>query len=114
GRNEDIIDPGHLLLLPVADSTLGYEGPTGRGLAYRLAYQVAFRQKDQNPTWTARVDAMTGEVLEFFDANFYVAQVTGGVYPRTVTDPETVWPFFFTMVLGGGVNFSDLGGRLPN
>jgi hypothetical protein len=114
GRNEDILDEGHLIILPIADSALTYEGPTGGGLAYRLAYEVAFRQKGQDPTWTARVDAMSGEVLEWFDANLYVAQVTGGVYPRTVTDPETVWPFFFTTVIGGGINATDLGGRLPN
>ena len=114
GQNEYAVDPGHLVVLPIADSTLGYEGPTGGGLAYRLAYEVAFRQEGQDPTWTARVDAMSGEVLEFFDANLYVSQVTGGVYPRTVTDPETVWPFFFTTVLGGGINASDMGGRLPN
>lgn len=112
GSGEDLVDSAHLLLLPIADSSLAYNGPTGGGLSYRLAYQVAFRQKGKDPTWTARVDAMSGEVLEFFDANLYAAQVTGGVYPRTVTDPETVWPFFFTTVVGGGVNATDMAGNL--
>src|SRR5262249_45337313 len=35
GQNEYAVDPGHLVLLPIADSPLTYEGPTGGGLAYR-------------------------------------------------------------------------------
>src|SRR5262245_42560134 len=114
GSGEDVVEAGRLLLLPIADTPLTYEGPTGSGLSYRLVYEVAFRQKALDPTWTARVDAASGEVLEFFDANLYAAQVTGGVYPRTVTDPETVWPFFNTMVIGGGITATDMAGNLPS
>ena len=61
-------------------------------LVYRLVWEVAFRRAGEVATWTARVDARDGTVLEFFDANLY-GQVTGGIYPRTVTDPEVVLPF---------------------
>ena len=67
-------------------------------------------------TWTARVDALSGEVLEFFDGNKY-GHVTGGVFPRTVTDGEIVVGMPLTNVTGGGVTdrsggFSYSGGEV--
>lgn len=110
---QTIVKEGRLVLLPTADQSSSYAGPVGAGLYYRLVWEVAFRQPDQPQTWTARVDALSGEVLEFYDANMYAGQITGGVYPRTVTDPETVWPFPFTDVVGGGAVTADFGGRFP-
>lgn len=106
-----IVQPGRLVLLPVAADPLQYAGPAGAGVDYRLVWEVAFRQAEAAPTWTARVDAITGEVVEFFDSNQYLGQVTGGVFPRTVIDPETIWPFPFTTVVGVGSSVTDANGR---
>lgn len=73
----------------------------GGALVYRLVWEVAFRRAGEVATWTARVDAHGGEVLEFFDANLY-GQVTGGVYPRTVTDEEIILPLPLVQLDGGG------------
>lgn len=108
-----VVHEGRLAFLPVADQPSAYAGPVGAGLYYRLVWEIVFRQPWQVPTWTVRVDAHFGEVLEFFDANQYLGQITGGVYPRTVTDPEVVWPFPLTDVIGGTGIFSDLNGRFP-
>lgn len=75
-------------------------------LRYRLVYGLRFERAGDSSTWTARVDAHDGEVLAFFDANQY-GQVTGGVFPRTVVDPETVVPFPLVQVDGVGVTNSD-------
>ncbi len=76
------------------------------GLRYHLVYELRFKRGGDQSTWTARVDAHDGEVLEFFDANQY-GQVTGGIYPRTVVDPETVVPFPLVQVDPIGVTNSD-------
>jgi fibronectin type 3 domain-containing protein len=82
----------------------------GDGLRYRLVWEVAFRRIGEQATWTGRVDARDGTVVQFFDANAY-GEVTGGVYPRTVTDPEVVVPFPFVQVDGAGV--TNAAGRFP-
>lgn len=108
---ETVVEPGRLLFLPVAADPVAYTGTIGAGVDYLLVWEVAFRQRSAAPTWTARVNAHTGDVVEFFDSNLYAGQVTGGVYPRTVVDPETVWPFPFTTVDAGGPALTDVNGR---
>ncbi len=81
-------------------------------MGYRLVWDVAFRMPDAAPTWTARVDALSGEVLEFFDANQYAGQVVGGIFPRTVSDQEVLRPFPFTTWTGSGVTgTTDVNGK---
>jgi hypothetical protein len=112
GEDEEVVEAGRLILLPIDDRPAAYEGAVGSGVHYRLAWEVAFRRAGEAPTWTARIDALTGDVLEFFDANQYFGQITGGVYPRTVSDPETVWPFPFTSVSSNGSpGLGDINGR---
>ncbi|MCU0231624.1 MAG: hypothetical protein MUC67_09645, partial [Acidobacteria bacterium] len=79
-------------------------------LRYRLVWEVAFRRAGEQATWTGRIDARDGSVVQFFDANVY-GEVTGGVFPRTVTDPEAVVPFPFVQVDGAGV--TNAAGRFP-
>jgi hypothetical protein len=94
-----VVEPGRLLILPlVADSGAV---PWGGGALYRLVWRVAFRRGATTPTWTADIDARSGELLSFYDANRY-ARVTGGIYPRTVTDSEEERPFTQTNVTQGG------------
>jgi trimeric autotransporter adhesin len=77
---DSFVDGGSLRLLPIAveDSRFndGFERGKGRGLA--AAWQFIFRREGEGATWRARIDAVSGKVLELRDVNEY-AQVTGGV-----------------------------------
>ncbi|GAB4224304.1 MAG: hypothetical protein Kow0062_25830 [Acidobacteriota bacterium] len=89
---------------PFGEPTLVYlPVDEGGALRYRLVWELAFRRAGGVETWTARVDALSGAVLEFFDANAYEGAVTGGVLPRTVVDPEIELPLPFVQVDGAGV-----------
>jgi hypothetical protein len=79
-RGADLfIDNGTLKLLPVRTEDVrfadGFAIGNGRGLA--TAWTFTFRRDGEHETWRARVDAVTGEVIELIDTNHY-AQVTGG------------------------------------
>ncbi len=95
GRGERDIPYGdvQLFYLPVRE---------GSSLVYRLVYELAFRRGGEQATWTGRVSATTGKVLEFFDANLY-GEVTGGTYERTIVDPEIERPFFDQRLANGTV-----------
>jgi hypothetical protein len=77
---------------------------------WHLVWRAAFRRAGDSATWQADIDAHTGEVLAFDDTNRY-ARVTGGVHPRTVTDPEQERLFANTRVVtaAGGVATGDAG-----
>jgi hypothetical protein len=89
-------DAGSLHLVPSAilsaKSADGYDFGNGRGLT--KVYQVTFKRAGVMGTWAAQVDASTGEVLSFDDANKYVsAQATGGTYLNSpTTGSEVVRP----------------------
>jgi hypothetical protein len=76
-------------------------GP-GELLTYRLAYQATFRVDGGEGTWAAYVDAITGTVIAFANANRYAGEgtgkVTGGVRPAQATEPEVVRSFPFVGV----------------
>ncbi|HEY8020791.1 MAG TPA: hypothetical protein VIH93_06805, partial [Thermoanaerobaculia bacterium] len=97
-------DPGSLHLLPVAVSNPkfadGFEVGKGRGLA--KVWQFTFHRDGVMGTWQARVDAATGELLEFADVNEY-AQATGGVYQNSpATGSEIVRPMPYANLSTGG------------
>ena len=95
-----LVDAGSLRLLPVAvrDDRFGdgFELGKGRGLA--AVWQFTFRREGSNGTWRARVDAETGTVLEFLDANHY-AQATGGA---RILGTSTNLPMPFANLSTGG------------
>jgi Zn-dependent metalloprotease len=104
-----VIEPGRLLYLPRAtgDATAV---PWGGGAAWRLAWRASFRRAGEAATWTGDVDARSGEVLSFDDANRY-ARVTGGVHPRDPNDAEVVRPLTNTRIYTspGSSNTGDAG-----
>lgn len=79
---DTFLDGGSLHLLPVAlgDPRFaeGFEAGRGRGLG--LVWEFVFQRRHEAGTWRARVDAVSGELLELIDVNRY-AQAHGGVYP---------------------------------
>jgi trimeric autotransporter adhesin len=112
----EILDPGTLKLVPAL--TAGerpaekYEGAPGRGYRHRLVWQVELRRAGDPATWQAKVDAKNGQILSLIDRNDYVtAQVTGGIYPTTNSDPETVRPLPFANVTNGTTKVTDVNGN---
>ncbi|HEX4961262.1 MAG TPA: hypothetical protein VF173_10525 [Thermoanaerobaculia bacterium] len=99
-----LIDSGSLHLLPSsvngAPFAEGYELGKGRDLT--KVWQFTFHRDGVMGTWRARVDASTGELLEFQDVNEY-AQATGGVYMNSPTvGAEVVRAMPFTNLSTGG------------
>ena len=101
---QEIRNPGTLKLVPAL--TAGerpaekFEGTLGRGYRHYLVWEVAFSRAGDPAVYKAQVDAKSGRLLSLIDENYY-AQVTGGVYPTTNTDPEVVVGFPFTNVTNG-------------
>ena len=84
------------------------EGDAG-SLSYRLVWVVTYTVAGKIETWEGRVDAHNGDVVRFRDTNKY-GRVTGGVFPRTVTDAETAAPMPFVNVAGDTTVTSDTAG----
>jgi len=110
----DIVNPGKLKIVPVL--TAGerpaerYTGVTGYGYRHLLVWELSFRRLGRDATYQALVDAQTGKVLRFNDVNTY-AQVTGGIYPTTNTDPESVRGLPFSNVTNGTTKTTDAAGN---
>jgi hypothetical protein len=109
---DEWVNTGSLSILPLAPSGDDgvYKGQTGQGVEYHLVYTLAFRRAGVMGTWTAKVDAHTGEVLQFADANVY-GSVTGGIYQNSNADPEVVRPLGFVNVSNGTTKVADAGGN---
>ena len=89
-------DAGSYHLLPAltgdARFDAGYDSGNGRGIVG--IWQFVFRRSGEVGTWRARVDAESGELLEFRDVNEY-GSVTGGAYKGDRPAAETVMPMPF-------------------
>jgi hypothetical protein len=64
-------------------------------------WEVEFRRVGDTATYKALVDAKNGQPVSLEDLTYY-ATVTGGIYPTTNTDPESVRGLPFTNVSNGG------------
>ena len=100
---DTLVDAGTLKLATQAVIVPGaadfFDFAEGYGLL--PVWELSFRRKNVLGTWRARVDARTGEVIEFVDANEY-AQATGGVVLVQPSLGETAEPMPFTNVSTGG------------
>jgi len=75
-------------------------------LAYRLAWRAEMERAGDIASWTAHVDAHTGELLGLEDANQYLCppevlamgRITGGVRPIDFYDDEEVRPLPYVSV----------------
>ncbi len=84
----------------------------GSRLEHRLVWIVRYSVPGRVETWEGRLDAHTGEVVAFRDVNHY-GRVYGGVYPRTVVDPEIRVALPYTTVEVGGTVVTDVAGGFP-
>lgn len=100
---DTLVDAGSLHLLPTAaDDGRSPEGFVfGKGYGLALVWQFVFRREGVLGTWRGRVDATTGEVLEFVNVDLD-ARARGGVAADSTAGTETLQPMPFTD-LGGGV-----------
>jgi len=96
------VDAGSYHLLPAAiqdpSSGRGYAHGHGRGIAG--VWQFVFRREGQTGTFRGRVDAASGELLDFVDVNEY-GQVTGGTYQGDRPAAERVLPMPFANIATG-------------
>ncbi len=113
---QQITNPGTLKFVPALTAgeqpAQKYEGAAGGGYRHLLVWEVEFRRAGDPVTWQAKVDARSGQILSIIDANDYVAaQVSGGIYPVTNSDPEVVRPLPFTNVTNGAAKVTDAAGN---
>jgi hypothetical protein len=111
-----ILDAGTLKIVPAL--TAGerpaelFTGTPGTGYRHLLVWELSFRRTGDAATWQALVDARSGRVLQVVDQNRYTtAQVTGGIYPTTNTDPESVRGLPFANVTNGTTKTTDANGN---
>ncbi|MBX3689056.1 proprotein convertase P-domain-containing protein [Dokdonella sp.] len=109
---QELINDGELLLLPLSpagdDAGESFAGVAGSGYEHELVWRFVFRVNDDQTTYQVLVDAHSNRVIDVRDLNTYAnATVTGGVYPTTNTDPETVVPMPFAAVTNGGAKVTD-------
>jgi hypothetical protein len=111
----EILNPGTLKIYPAL--TAGerpaelFNGAAGSGYNHLLVWELAFRRTGDAATYQALVDASSGRVLQIVDQNRYTAaQVTGGIYPTTNTDPESVRGLPFAAVTNGAAKTTDAAG----
>ncbi|KAB2965654.1 MAG: PQQ-binding-like beta-propeller repeat protein, partial [Thermoanaerobaculia bacterium] len=100
---DTLLDEGTLRLLPAAPSAEAVRGaiPFGAGLELVKVWEFTFRRDGNDGTWRARVDAATGELVDFRDTNRY-GVVTGGVRNGGDLPPDTILPMPFADVSAGG------------
>jgi Zn-dependent metalloprotease len=110
----EVPNPGTLKIVPALPAgerpAEKFAGAPGRGYRHLLVWEVEFRRTGDPITYQAKVDAKTGKVLELLDKNYY-ATVTGGIYPTTNTDPESVRGLPFVNVTNGATSVADSAGN---
>ncbi|MEJ5165657.1 MAG: proprotein convertase P-domain-containing protein [Thermoanaerobaculia bacterium] len=112
---DEVIERGKLLIIPITPKGMNpdiFNATFGSGIDYLLVWELIFTRPGVMGTWRARIDAITGEVVEFLDINKY-GLIKGGVY-KTDKNPvqvEEVMPFPYCDY---GTNlYTDVSGSFP-
>ncbi len=107
--HDALVDEGELLMMTRAkiDTAAADRFRLGDGYGLLPVWQMSFRRKGTIGTWRARIDALTGRIVEFGDVNEY-AQAKGGVVLVQPALGETSKPVPFTNISTGG--FTNSGG----
>jgi hypothetical protein len=90
-----VVNKGSLSILPVTPQGLDPETkvvPFGKMIGYVLTYRLAFQRPGVVGTWEGLVNAQTGDLLRFRDANVY-GHIQGGVYKTDAPQTEVTMPF---------------------
>lgn len=99
---DSIVDNGSYKLLPTGVTSSkfgeGYAPGSGRGLVG--VWEFSFRREGTVGTWRGRVDAASGQLLEFKDMNEY-GSATGGAYRSDRPATEVVLPLPWANVASG-------------
>lgn len=100
---DGLVDSGSLKMMTRAkiDASAADRFRLGDGYGLLPVWEVSFRRKEVVGTWRARVDAITGRVIEFGDVNEY-AQAKEGVVLVQPSLGETSEPMPFTNISTGG------------
>ena len=111
----EVLDSGTLHLYPVAPAgeVQGerFSGAAGSGYGHLLAWQFVFRLPGEATTYEVLLDAHRNQVLQVRDLTVTVdATVTGGIYPTTNTDPETVVAFPFATLTNSTTKITNAAG----
>ena len=85
---------GIIPITPVGQDPDNFVGAIGSGIDYKLVYRIAFERPGVIGTWEALIDAHTGDILRFVDANRY-GRIHGGAYPGENHTGEADRPFPF-------------------
>jgi len=86
-----VLEKGKLIFVPATPTGLDpnlYTGSIGTMFTYHLAWKLSFRRPGVQGTWEARIDAKSGQVLSFGDANRY-GHIQGGVYKTDKNPTQT-------------------------
>ena len=73
-KRDRVINKGSLVVLPVTPwghdpDIFSESAPLGSGIDYALVYKLTFHRDGVMGTWQALVDAHTGNLIQFVDAN---------------------------------------------
>jgi len=109
-----------LELVPVAVGEDPAAVAVGSGLGHRLVWAMGPLVPGDNASWEVLVDAHSGDVVSFTDANHYLKSVRGGVFPLSndgigiegQEQPGYPMPFADLTTDGGELFFTDSGGDL--
>ncbi|HXU31499.1 MAG TPA: hypothetical protein VN851_13045, partial [Thermoanaerobaculia bacterium] len=109
---DTLLDRGSLHLLPVAlrDDRLADGFVFAHGYGLTTVWEISFRRAGVRGTWRGRIDATTGEVVEFVDTELD-AQATGGVAADNLSGKEAIRPMPY-VDLGDG-SFANSAGLFP-
>ncbi len=105
-KTDVVVNAGTLKFVPRIKNINGFET-----LEYPLIWEVALRRSGITGTWTAHINAHTGEILGFWDNNRYgtVGIVQGGIYPISPTKTSEVKKGLPFVNIGTSV-YTDSGG----
>jgi fibronectin type 3 domain-containing protein len=100
--DDRFVDRGSYHLLPANANDARFDEGFERGHGREIVgvWQVTFHRRGEPGTFRARVDAQSGELLDFLDVNEYGA-ATGGVYQTDKPATERVLPMPFANVASG-------------
>ena len=114
-RDDLVLDPGSLVILPITPRGMDpniFDAPFGTMIGYDLAYALVFRRPGVQGTWEALVDAHTGEILRFMDANEY-GHIQGGVYKTDKNPAQTEVTAPFPKADYGSGLYANVAGDFP-